>query len=340
MKIQTLKAENAEEDRATQYHALIGQAQAIPVNSPSPVISVSPVILPAPHRLVDLQMRVSAPREGENLPLILLSHGHGYSNNLSSLNGYSPLTNFWAAHGFIVIQPTHLSSKTLNFSPSTPGAPLFWRSRVEDMKLILDRLDEIEATLPEIRGRLDKSSIAVAGHSMGGHTASMLLGARLIEPDSGEQINLIEPRIKAGVLLAAPGSGGSDLNPLAAQNYPFFLYPSFAEMITPTLVVAGDQDIASHLTVRDADWFADPYKLSRGSKSLLTIHGGKHLLGGVSGYDAAETSDENPERVALIQRMSWAYLMSTLHPEEDEAWQTATAVLADRASHLGRVDSK
>ena len=40
---------------------------------------------------------------GSGLPVILLSHGHGPSNNLSSLNGYAPLANLWAAHGFAVI---------------------------------------------------------------------------------------------------------------------------------------------------------------------------------------------------------------------------------------------
>ncbi|NUL08066.1 chlorophyllase, partial [Streptomyces lunaelactis] len=90
--------------------------------SPTPVLSVSPVVLSVPGRAVDLQVRVSAPVTGSDLPVILLSHGQGYSNNLSSLNGYAPLANFWAAHGFVVIQPTHLSSRTLSLDPDTPGA--------------------------------------------------------------------------------------------------------------------------------------------------------------------------------------------------------------------------
>lgn len=93
------------------------------VSSSTPVLSVSPVVLPAPGRAVDLQVRVSAPVTGSDLPVILLSHGQGYSNHLSSLNGYAPLANFWAAHGFVVIQPTHLSSRTLSLDPSTPGHP-------------------------------------------------------------------------------------------------------------------------------------------------------------------------------------------------------------------------
>lgn len=57
---------------------------------PTPVLSVGPVVLPAPGRAVDLEMRVSVPVTGGDLPVILLSHGQGHSNNLSSLNGYAP----------------------------------------------------------------------------------------------------------------------------------------------------------------------------------------------------------------------------------------------------------
>jgi predicted dienelactone hydrolase len=315
------------------------QAEHLPISAPTPVVSVSPVVLPAPGRAVDLQMRVSAPTTGRDLPIILLSHGQGRSNHLSSLNGYAPLADFWAAHGFVVIQPTHLSSRTLSFDPQTPGAPLFWRSRAQDMTRILDGLDVIEASVPEIAGRLDRSRVAVVGHSMGGHTAGMLLGARLTDPDDGTEVDMAEPRIKAGVLLAAPGNGGADISAWAAEHVPFFQKPSFREMTTPALVVAGDQDVSPHLTVRGADWHADPYFLSPGPKCLLTLFGAEHGLGGVSGYDVAETTDENPERVAAVQQLTWAYLRTALYPE-DPAWPAARAALKQMPDPLGRVECK
>ncbi|NEA65588.1 alpha/beta fold hydrolase [Streptomyces sp. SID12488] len=303
------------------------------------VLSVAPVVLPTSDRAVDLAIRISAPVTGNELPVILLSHGQGHSNNLSSLNGYAPLVNYWAAHGFVVVQPTHLSSTTLSLPADTPGAPMYWRSRAEDMTRVLDRLDEIEAAVPQLAGRLDRGRVAVAGHSMGGHTASLLLGARLTDPDDGTVVDLTEPRIKAGVLLAAPGRGGDALTPHVTENWPFFSTPDFSRMTTPTLVVAGDKDASAFLTVMGPDWHTDPYVLAPGPKSLLTLFDAEHGLGGISGYDVAETTDENPARVSVVQRLTTAYLRTELHPG-DPAWQSACDELTAAPDPLGQVESK
>jgi predicted dienelactone hydrolase len=309
------------------------------LSASAPVLSVSPVVLPAPGRPVDLQVRVSAPVTGPELPVILLSHGHGNSNNLSSLNGYAPLASFWAAHGFVVIQPTHLDSKTLSLDPGDPEAPLYWRSRAEDMTRILDQLDVIEAAVPRLSGRVDRTRVAVAGHSLGGQTASLLLGARLTDPRDGTEVNLADPRITAGVLLAAPGRGGDALSEFAARNFPFFLTTDFSAMTTPALVVAGENDASPHLTVAGPEWHTDPYLLAPSPKSLLILLGAEHGLGGVSGYDAAETTDESPERVAAVQQLTSAYLRSEFHPG-DPAWRRAQEALTTGAHAVGRVESK
>jgi hypothetical protein len=114
--------------------------------------------------------------------------------------------------------------------------------------------------------------------------------------------------------------------------------PSFVDMTTPALVIAGDRD-QSLLSVRGPDWFTDPYFLSPGAKSLLTLFGAEHSLGGIVGYNITETTDENPERVALIQRLTWAYLRTRFYPE-DSSWSVACTALMERINPPGRIESR
>ncbi len=296
------------------------------------IVSVAPIALPAHERGVDLHVRVSAPIAGGALPVIIFSHGNG-----QSLHAYGPLANYWAAHGFVVIQPTHLDSRMLGLASNDPRRLQLWRFREEDLLRILDGLDRIEGEAPMVRGRLDRTRIAVAGHSWGGQTASTLLGATHPDPDDGSVVNRKDARIKAGVLLTVPGSGGKNLSDRAAQAFPF-MHPDFSTMTTPSLIVAGDRDKGG-LTVRGPDWWRDAYDLSPSPKALFTAFGGEHALGGIPGYEARETTDERPERVAAIQRLSTAFLRSALYAG-DPAWQDAVAALAADAMPEGSIETK
>lgn len=290
-----------------------------------PVLSYSPIVIPVPGRPVDLQVRATFPVSGSDLPIILLSHGHGPSNNLSSLNGYAPLANRWAALGFVVLQPTHLSSATLRERLSAePGAPYFWKSRAEDVSWLIDGLDLVEQSVPQLAGRLDRSRIAVAGHSLGGFTASLLLGARIT--DGGATPDLREPRISHGVLFGTPGRGDVLNGPMAGQ-VPYFRSIDFSTMITPALIVAGDQDDSQHFTDLGPQWHADAYRLAPAPKTLLTVLGAEHSYGGIAGYDAAETTDENPAMVAALAELTAAYLRSGFDAGDD-AWQRVRSELA------------
>ena len=114
--------------------------------------------------------------------------------------------------------------------------------------------------------------------------------------------------------------------------------PDFAELKTPSLIVAGDHD-DSPLTVRGPDWFTDGYRLSPGATSLLTLSGAEHGLGGIHGYNDTRTTDESPERVALIQHATLAYLRTALGVDDD-AWPAARGAMVATSGKLGRADSK
>jgi pimeloyl-ACP methyl ester carboxylesterase len=307
-------------------------APDVAISTVSPVVSLKPVVLPAPGRGDDLQVRVSAPATGRDLPVIVFSHGFG-----SSMDGYAPLADFWASSGFVVMQPTHLDSRTLGIPAEDPRTARIWRVRIEDLTRVLDGLDLLEAGVPGLGGRMDRGRIVAAGHSWGATTASALLGARVLDAAGEPGEDMSDPRITAGLLLALAGRGGEDLTPFAAEFFSF-MNPGFTEMMPPALIVAGDDD-QSMLSVRGPDWWTDAYHLSPASKSLLTLFGAQHSLGGITGYSVTETTDESPERVALLQRLTVAWMRSALHAE-DPSWTQARAALEHSAQPLGQIESK
>jgi hypothetical protein len=303
------------------------------IGTPVPVVSIKPIVLPAPDRGDDLQLRVNAPRTGRDLPIIVFSHGFGFS-----MDAYGPLVDFWAAHGFVVIQPTHLDSVTLALAPDDPRTPHIWRFRIKDLVRIVDELDRIEVSAPEIRGRLARDRVAATGHSYGATTASALLGARIIDPEGRVGEDMSDPRVNAGVLLALAGTGGENLTPFAAEMFPF-MNPSFETMTTPALMTAGDHD-QSLLSTRGPDWWTDGYTLSPGEKSLLTLFGAEHSQGGIHAYGGVpQTSAESPALVDLVQQVTTAYLRSVLGVDET-SWLTARDALAHATDPLGRLQTK
>ncbi|MFD5036307.1 alpha/beta hydrolase family protein [Streptomyces sp. NPDC058378] len=300
--------------------------------APNATVSVKPLVLSAPQRGVDQHVRITAPTTGTSLPVVLFAHGFG-----SDLDGYAPLVDHWASGGFVVIRTTHLDSKRLGLAADDPRRRQMWRYRVQDMRRILDGLTTLEASVPGLEGRVDHSRIVAAGHSFGGQTAGILVGLRVTDPRTGAAEDLSDSRVMASIQLATAGKGGDELTPFAHDNLPWLRDQDFSHITAPGLVVAGDKDDLP-LSTRGPAWTADPYTLSHGNKSLLTVRGGEHFLGGISGHQVTETTDEDPDRVALVQQVTLAYLRHVTGTDLAD-WKTAQAVLTDDHP-LGRLESK
>src|SRR4051812_8425113 len=101
-------------------------------------------------------------------------------------------------------------------------------------------------------------------------------------------------------------------------------YPTLVRVVSSMCVARSVRP----LSTRGPAWTSDPYTLSRDNKSLLTVYGGEHFLGGISGYRVAEISDEDPGRVALVQHVTLAFLRHVTGIDHTD-WETAQSVLAD-----------
>ncbi|MFW3465339.1 alpha/beta hydrolase family protein [Streptomyces microflavus] len=265
------------------------------------IVAVKPITVAAPGRSVDLQVKVTAPLSGHDLPVIVFSHGNAWS-----LDKYEPLVDRWAAAGFIVVQPTHLDSRRNGIGWDDPRFATIWRVRIADLHAVLDGLGDILLQAGDLATRVDPERIAVVGHSWGAQTAGAILGARVLDADGIPGEDFSHPAVSVGALIAATGTGDT-LTPFAAEHLPF-MRPDYSTMTTPALVVAGGKD-RSQLSTRGPKWFTDAYHLSPSPKSLLTIAEGEHTLGGIAGEMVAETTDEDPARVALVADAVSPYLL-------------------------------
>jgi dienelactone hydrolase len=268
------------------------------------LVAVKPITVTTTDRGIDLHVKVTAPADGENLPVIVFSHGNAWS-----LDGYEPLVDRWAGAGFIVIQPTHLDSRRNHIGFDDPRFGNIWRVRIADLHAVLDHLDDILDQVGGLIARANRDRIAVVGHSWGAQTTGTLLGARVIDAAGKPGEDFSHPAIKAGALIAATGTGDT-LTPFAVEHLPF-MRPDFSTMTMPALVVAGGKD-QSAMSTRGPDWFTDAYHLSPTPKRLVTITEGEHTLGGIAGEAVKETTDDDPARVALVAGAVSAYLLDVL----------------------------
>jgi dienelactone hydrolase len=274
-----------------------------------------------PYRRNPLAIGLSLPDIASGpIPVVLFSHGAGLTGE-----DYGPLADALTGGGFAVIRPTHPSvAEPLSDLPA-------WRGRAMDLRALIDGFETLERALPGADIRFDRNRIFVVGHSYGGHTAQLLLGARVNGMVGVDAADVSDPRVKAGVLLAAPGAGGADnLTPEWLARAPY-LDLDWSAMHRPALVVAGGNDLLV-MSVHDWTWRTDSYRSSPGgNKSLLVLTDADHYLGGiVPGRGAAD-----PAALRITLDAITAYLRHAAFPG-DPAWP----ILADRLRAGGENQSR
>jgi predicted dienelactone hydrolase len=269
---------------------------------PTPVGVIPTALLHDAQRNKDLDLSIEYPTRGGPFPLIVFSHGYGSSNQ-----GYEPLISYWTSNGYVCIRPAHADAGALRdmmreamtarrTSPrqrpqqqpqAQPPAPERnpmeeiwdrerepqWRNRVEDIKLVLNSLDELERRFPELRGKIDRSRIGVGGHSYGAFTTMLIAGMGPLQ--------VADSRVKAAIAMSPQGVAAN------RGTTP----ESWAGVRIPIMYMTGTNDRGAG-EGEDANWRKQAFDYSpAGDKYFVLIDGARHrsFVGGLTPIEPLES---------------------------------------------------
>jgi len=208
------------------------------VASASPTLAATDVaVMTTQVTLVDgardrtLETTISSPTsDGGPVPLIVLAHG-----NSGNPSNFTQLMGAWAAAGYVVAAPA--------FPAGNPGD---LRNQVGDMSFVIDEVLKMSrAKAGPLAGLVDARHIGAAGLSLGGGTVYGLMFNTCCR----------DKRVDAVVLMSTLRvilKGGK-------EKFPHL----------PTMMIAGDADPVSRVTVNTYPLLATP-------KWKVMLHGGTH----------------------------------------------------------------
>lgn len=240
--------------------------------------------LAMPGRKKALQYRAVFSRSAKDMPVIIWSHGA-----FGSHRSYTPLAEYWASHGYLVLQPTHSDSMREGTVPLVQNPLVFkdWAQRPREVSFIIDQLQNLETLIPALKGRVNRQRIGIGGHSYGAHTAQLLAGMTgkrgMLPRDEPQSFR--EKRAQAFVIVSPQGTSA------VADK------AAFAGMTVPFLMISGTHDTAAN-NGKDYIWRLEAWDNAPAGpdRFLLLIDGAYHGFGGISGtvrFPGAGPADEN-----------------------------------------------
>lgn len=247
----------------------------------------------------ELLVHVRAPSRGERLPIVLFSHG-AYSSG----DAYDDILDHWARAGYVVLAPTHRDSVTLGVRRGTVE-PRYFEWRLEDFRLVLDRLPDVLGSVDGLAARTDPSRIAATGHSFGGLVAQTLGGATFREVTTGNTLRRAAANVRAVIIL----SGAGAFAPLLDRV-------DFAALTLPTFVSVGTRDLEQAPGLSGYAWRRQPYDFVGARPAfLLTLQESDHYLGGRIGRDDLPIHPRAAAFVATFNLHSTRFLDGWLRDE-------------------------
>jgi len=159
-----------------------------------------------------MKLTLVLPPGSKKCPVVVFSHGNPVPPHF-----YDYLARAWQKVGIATLFVHHLPDGGNVRRASA------WPIRARDITRVI-------GLLGKVHGRLDRSRIAVAGHSHGAHAAAALAGAVLFLP-KGRKLSLRDRRVCAAVLISSPRNGVMGLRASSRKR-----------IVVPCLEMAGARE--------------------------------------------------------------------------------------------------
>ena len=274
------------------------------VVGPFAITSNGSASLAVPDEDRDMSLRIIYPNQGGPYPIIVFSPA-----TFSSGDKYDLVVEFWAERGYVVILPNHLDANYGITPTKTEDMIRVIRTRITDMSLVLDGLDEIERQNPGLKGKLNRDQMIAAGHSVGTQVVLVNTGQRIRNPTNDFVTESSEDRFMAAVMLSDPGK----MALMPDDTWKGGSAPTFLSTGPEDYGLMGDgRRVAEYqneiLTLPD-----EP----AGDKYLLLIERGDHYFGGLIHRDVDKEPDH--DGLATFNATSLAF-MDAYTRDEESAW--------------------
>ncbi len=230
----------------------IAQSQSLyrPTQGSLRVGVIEDMTLSDSRRNRQLPLRIYYPQGQGPYPAIIFSHGGGGSNK-----AFSYLGRFWATHGYVAIYPSHNDEAFLR-NTENDAQPLEYRP--QDISFIINSLQTVESKAPQLRGKINRSRIGVAGHSLGAYSTLWVAG-QSVNTSNRPNVSFRDNRVRAFLAISPAGIGRGGLEAR-----------SWSQIAAPVMTVAGSEE-------RGGSWRREPFdNMPAGDKYFLLIEGAYH----------------------------------------------------------------
>lgn len=265
------------------------------------------------NRSRKVPVKIYLPKTGTApYPVVIFSHGLGGSREAAVYLG-----EHWSEHGYLCVFVQHAGSDTEvwqsvakqgrqamfeNMQSAANGQNLI--QRAYDIKFVLNELERLNKSDNALKGQMDLSRIALAGHSFGAGTTLAIAGQNFLKTNN--RLSLKDKRVKSVIYLCPPAS--KDGTPVEV----------YGNIDVPGMLLTGTED-NSPIRGTVAEDRRIPFDGIRAPHQfLINFIGADHAVFGGRGFRLPLKTDAKYQ--TMIAELTTRFLDATLKGD-NESWK-------------------